>query len=73
MLELPETLDDIRLQLAFFNATYLLWRRAQELDQRYASQAQAAVRLLNGRKKKGLRGLKSSGEGVNKAAASLVS
>lgn len=46
MQELPETLDDIRLQRAFLNATRLLWRRAQELDQRYASQVQAAVRLL---------------------------
>lgn len=43
MQELPETLDDIRLQRAFLNATRLLWRRAQELDQRYASQVQAAV------------------------------
>lgn len=70
MLELPETLDDVRLQRAFFNATRLLWRRAQELDQRYASQVQAAVRLLNGRKKKKDREGSSL---LGKVSASLVS
>lgn len=47
MLGLPEALDDLRLQQTFFNATRLLWRRAEELDQRDVSQVQAAVRLLN--------------------------
>lgn len=64
MLELPETLNDFRLQGTFFNATLLLWRRAQELDDRNAPQVQPAIRLLNGRKRKGLRGLKSSVAGV---------
>lgn len=65
MLDLPETLDDLRLQRNFFNATRLLWRRAQQLDQRYASQLQPAVWLLNGRKEKDLSRWRSLVEGVN--------
>lgn len=65
MLDLPETLDDLRLQLTFFNAPRLVRRRAQELDQRYVSQVQPAVRLLKGRKEKDLSRLRALLEGVN--------
>lgn len=73
MLELPETLNDFRLQGTFFNATLLLWRRAQELDDRNAPQVQPALRLLNGRKKKRFERVKVFCGRREAAAASLVS
>lgn len=63
--DLPETLDDLRLQRTFFNATRLLRRHAQELDQRYAPQVQPAFGLLKGRKEKALSRLRSLVAGVN--------
>lgn len=73
MLDLPETLDDLRLQQAFFNATRLLRWRTQKLDQRDAPQLQPTVGLLDGRGKKDLSGWRSLEEGVDLPNAPLVS